>query len=96
MNVRLEYKKSNQIYDDVIAGALDIGVIAYPNRRAQMKLIPFRKDNLVMICDPTHPLAKEKSISVRALDGQNFVGFEKDIPTHKAIEKVLLETFITY
>ena len=89
VNVRLEYKKSNQIYDDVIAGALDIGVIAYPNRRAQMKLIPFRKDNLVMICDPTHPMAKETSISVRALDGQNFVGFEKDIPTHKAIEKVL-------
>ena len=64
-------------------------MIAYPHKRPQIRLIPFREDQLVMICNPSHPLAKQKSVSVKELDGQNFVGFEKDIPTHKAVEKIL-------
>jgi len=89
VNVRLEYKKSNQIYEDVVGGTIDVGVIAYPSKRPQIRLIPFREDRLVMICNPSHPLAKLKAISIKKLDGQNFVGFEKDIPTHKAIERAL-------
>ena len=89
VNVRLEYKKSNQIYEDVLAGTLDVGVIAYPSKRPQIRLIPFREDRLVLICAPSHPLAKHKSVSIKDLDGVNFVGFEKDIPTHKAIERAL-------
>ncbi|MFM8409197.1 MAG: LysR family transcriptional regulator substrate-binding protein, partial [Alphaproteobacteria bacterium] len=89
VNVRLEYKKSNQIYEDVLAGTLDVGVIAYPTKRPQIRLIPFREDRLVLICAPSHPLAKNKSVSIRDLEGANFVGFEKDIPTHKAIERAL-------
>jgi DNA-binding transcriptional LysR family regulator len=87
VNIRLEYKKSNQIYEDVLAGTLDVGVIAYPTKRPQIRLIPFREDRLVLICDPSHALAKQKSVTIRKLDGMNFVGFEKDIPTHKAIER---------
>ncbi len=89
VNVRLEYKKSSQIYDDVLSGTLDVGVIAYPTKRPQIHLIPFREDRLVLICAPSHPLAKQKSVPIKKIDGQNFVGFEKDIPTHKAIERVL-------
>ncbi len=88
VNIRLEYKKSNQIYDEVIAGNLDVGVIAYPTKRPHIRLIPFREDRLVMICTPTHPLARLKTVPVARLDGERFVGFEKDIPTHKAIERV--------
>ena len=84
VNVRLEYKKSSQIYEDVLAGTLDVGVIAYPHKRPQIRLIPFREDQLVMICDPTHALARHKTISVKKLEGQNFVGFEKDIRIESA------------
>ncbi len=88
VNIRLEYKKSNQIYDDVLSGALDVGVIAFPTKRPQIRLIPFREDRLVLICNPTHSLARNKTIPVAKLDGERFVGFEKDIPTHKAIERI--------
>src|SRR5262249_34851721 len=94
VNVRLEYKKSNQIYDDVIAGNVDVGVIAYPTKRPQIHLIPFREDRLVLICNPSHPFAKARTISLKKLDGQNFVGFEKDIPTHRAIERAFQKSSI--
>lgn len=89
VNIRLEYKKSNQVYDDILSGTLDVGVIAYPTKRPQIRLIPFREDRLVLICSPSHPFAKQRAISIKKLEGQNFVGFEKDIPTYKAIERAL-------
>jgi DNA-binding transcriptional LysR family regulator len=46
----------------VLSGTLDVGVIAYPTKRPQIKLIPFREDRLVLICSPAHPFAKQKSI----------------------------------
>ena len=48
-----------------------------------------RKDSLVLICHPQHPLAKFKSVKLVQLASQKFVSFEPDIPTRKAIDKVL-------
>jgi len=53
--------------------------------------VPLRKDPLVLICHPQHPLAKQKSIRLRSVADQKFVGFEPDIPTRKALDKVLKE-----
>jgi DNA-binding transcriptional LysR family regulator len=45
----------------------------------------------VLICCPRHPLARQKVVKLKALAGQKFVGFEPDIPTRKAIDKILRE-----
>src|SRR5437016_2170102 len=34
VNLRLNYRRSDQVYDDVILGAADIGIVAYPQARA--------------------------------------------------------------
>ena len=30
VNLRLNYRRSDQVYDDVILGAVDLGLVAYP------------------------------------------------------------------
>ena len=55
------------------------------------KLFPLRKDPLVLICHPQHPFAKQKSIRLKMLAGQKFIGFEPDIPTRKALDKIMKE-----
>jgi len=47
-----------------------------------------------LICHPQHPFAKLKSVKLKNLTGQKFIGFEPDIPTRKAIDKVLRERSI--
>ena len=89
VNVHVEYRRSNQVYDDVLSNVVDMGLVAYPNRDARLEVVPLRKDKLVLICHPQHPLAKSKSIKLGALSGQKFIGFEPDIPTRKAIDKIL-------
>jgi LysR family transcriptional regulator, transcriptional activator of the cysJI operon len=61
----------------------------YPTRDPRLETVPLRKDKLVLICAPQHPLATSKRAPLRAIAGQRFVGFEKDIPTRKGIDRIL-------
>jgi LysR family transcriptional regulator, transcriptional activator of the cysJI operon len=89
VNVHLEYRRHNQVYEDVLSNVVDLGLVAYPSRDPKIELVPLRKDSLVLICHPQHPLAKHKSVKLALLAGLKFVSFEPDIPTRKAIDKVL-------
>ena len=54
-----------------------------------------RKDPLVLICHPQHPFAKQKGIRLKNIAGQKFIGFEPDIPTRKALDKIFKEHGVT-
>jgi LysR family transcriptional regulator, transcriptional activator of the cysJI operon len=95
VNLRVEYRRSNQVYEDVTSNVVDIGLVAYPGRDNKVETLPFRKDKLVLACHPQHPLAKAKSVKLAALNGQKFVRFEPDIPTSQAIEKAFKEHHVS-
>lgn len=89
VKLHIEYSRSNQIYEMVSEGVVDLGIVAYPVKRAQTKIIPFKNDKLLLITPPGHAFSKQNTVDIRKLDGYNFVAFEKDIPTRKAIDKIL-------
>ena len=91
VNVHVEYRRANQVYEDVIGNVVDLGLVAYPVRSPKIEIVPLRKDPLVLICHPHHPFAKGKGVRLKALTGQKFIGFEPDIPTRKALDKILKE-----
>jgi DNA-binding transcriptional LysR family regulator len=95
VNVHVEYRRANQVYEDVLGNVVDLGIAAYPTRDPKLELVPLRKDALVLICNPQHPFAKLKTVSLKALSGQKFVGYERDIPTQKALDKVFREHGVT-
>src|ERR1051325_1285832 len=91
VKIHVEYRRANQGYDDVIGNVVDLGLVAYPQRDPKLEIFPLRRDPLVLICHPGHLLAKAKSVRLKALSGQKFIGFEPDIPTRKALDKILKE-----
>jgi DNA-binding transcriptional LysR family regulator len=91
VNVHVEYRRANQVYEDVLGNVVDLGLVAYPVRDHKLEIFPLRKDTLVLITHPQHPLAKHKSIKMKNLSGQKFIGFQPDIPTRKALDKILKE-----
>jgi DNA-binding transcriptional LysR family regulator len=88
VNVRLNYRRSDQVYDDVILGAADIGLVAYPQPRAGVDLIPFREDKLVLVVPPSHPLAGKGKLTMAAVAGLPFIGFDREAPSRKGIDKL--------
>jgi DNA-binding transcriptional LysR family regulator len=89
VNVHIEYRRANQVYEDVIGNVVDLGLVAYPVRDNKLEIVPLRKDPLVLICHPQHSLAKSRNLRLKALSGQKFIGFEPDIPTRKALDRIL-------
>ncbi|MEI7935956.1 MAG: LysR family transcriptional regulator [Verrucomicrobiota bacterium] len=95
VHVHVEYRRDNQVYENVLGNVVDLGLVAYPTRDAKLEIIPLRKDKLVLICHPRHAFAKRKSIKVKALHGQKFINFEHDIPTCLALDKIFKEHRVT-
>jgi len=91
VNVRVEYRRSNLVYEDILHNSVDFGLVAFPVKQRQIEVLPFRNDHLVLITHPNHPLAKRTDIEVKDLTGQKFIGFDPDIPTRKAVDIIFRE-----
>lgn len=88
VNVRVEYRRSNLVYEDILHNSVDFGLVAFPVKQRQIEGLPFRNDHLVLIAHPSHALAKQGEIDLRQLAGQRFIGFDPDIPTRKAVDQI--------
>ena len=89
--VHTNYRGASQVYEEVMGNVVDLGFIANPVKNPKLEIVALRKEPLVLICHPQHPFAKQKSIKFKQLAGQKIIGFEPDIPTRKALDKILKE-----
>ena len=94
VDVRVEYRRSNLVYEDILHNSADFGLVAFPAKVRQIEIVPFRNDQLVLITPPGHPLARRTPVEVTALVGQKFIGLEPDSPTRKAIDRIFRENKI--
>ena len=91
VNIRVEYRRANNVYDDILTNSIDLGLVAYPQKHKQLEVLPFHDDILVLVVSPEHPLAKKKTITLEEIAQQKFIGFEPDIPTRKATDQIFRE-----
>ena len=91
VNIHVEYRRANQVYEDVFSNVVDLGLVAYPIKDSKLEIVALRKEPLVLICHPQHPFARQKAIKLKQLVDQKVIGFEPDIPTRKALDKILRE-----
>ena len=88
VNVRIEYRRSNLVYEDILHNSVDFGLVAFPQRTRQIEMIPFRNDRLILIANPNHVLAKGGDVEIKTLAAHKFIGFDPDIPTRKAVDQI--------
>ena len=89
VNARVEYRRANLVYEDVLHGSSDIGLVAFPVKHKELTTINFAQDELVVAMNPEHSLANKKTLSISDLRGEEFISFERDIPTRKATDEML-------
>jgi DNA-binding transcriptional LysR family regulator len=91
VNLHVEYSQGARVYEDCLRGALDLGIVTYPEPRKGLRIIPLPADKLVLICAPDHPLARRHHIDIRKLNGVNYVGYEKGIASQRAMDRIFQE-----
>lgn len=95
VNIHIEYSRPNKIYEDLTNGTIDLGIVAHPVARPQIAIVPLWEDPLVVICSPEHRLASLKRIDIERLSGERFIGFEHDVPTRKALDRLLRDHHVS-
>ncbi|MEO8351679.1 MAG: LysR family transcriptional regulator [Chthoniobacteraceae bacterium] len=94
VEVHVEYRRSAQVYQQVLDGDVDLGLVAYPVKRTGLLVEVFDEDTMVLISAPAHALAKETHVPLKKLRGERFIAFEPDQPTRKVIDRYLRENDI--
>ncbi len=89
--IDMEYSRTTRVVRDVLSGAVELGVIAFPEPRRGLTITQMPQNRLVLITPPDHKFAKRKKVKVTDLNGEAFVLFERDVPTRKAMDKIFKE-----
>lgn len=89
VHVHIEYLSAAKIYELVLAGDVDIGLVAVPKRDKRLDVHDFQDELLVLACSPAHPLARESRIDIHRLQFERFIAFEKDVPTRAWTDGIL-------
>jgi LysR family transcriptional regulator, transcriptional activator of the cysJI operon len=89
VEVLVDYKRYDQVYNEVLEGRADIGLVAYPQKRKGVVAEVFDEDEMVLICPVSHRFRTRRKVSLRELDGERLISFGPDTPTRRAVDKML-------
>ncbi len=90
--LEVEYLRPERIYEAVLAGEVDLGLISYPEARRDITVIPWRREEMVLAVAPTHPLARRgDAIAPEELNGADFISFDDDLPIRRHMDRFLKE-----
>jgi DNA-binding transcriptional LysR family regulator len=85
----VEYLRTNKIYEAVIDGAADIGIVSFPEPAKNVAAIPWRNESMAVAVAPMHALASRGTLAPSDLQGLEFIAFDPDLPIRRAIDRFL-------
>jgi DNA-binding transcriptional LysR family regulator len=89
VNVHVEYFSAQRIYEMVLSGETDVGLVAVPKKDKRLDVYDFENEPLVLVCSPKHPFSSLSDVDIHKLQFERFIAFEKDVPTRTWIDGIL-------
>lgn len=89
--LHVEYLRPEKVYEAVLADRVDLGIVSYPEPTREITVLPWRREEMVVVTSAYHPLAGLGSISPRQLNGVDFVGFDEELPIQQAVKRFFEE-----
>jgi len=95
-DVSITYRQPAKVYAAVLEDQADLGLVSYPEPSRELKVIPWRREEMVLAAAPDHPIAKlaavlQGPLPPASLNGADFVGFDEELPIHHHIARFFKE-----
>ncbi len=87
--VQIEYVHPDRVYEKVLDGTADLGLVSFPRSSPKLAVLPWRQEPMVLACSPRHPLAQNLAVHLRELSGQKYIHFDKNLVIRKQIDRFL-------
>jgi DNA-binding transcriptional LysR family regulator len=91
LQIDIEYLHPARVTERVLDGTADFGLISFPEPTRKLAAIPWREEEMVVACAPSHPFAVSGGVRVAQLDGQKYVGFDKHLVIRRKVDRFLRE-----
>jgi DNA-binding transcriptional LysR family regulator len=85
--VHVEYLHPDRVYERVMEGAADLGLVSFPRTSRDLEAVPWREEPMVLACSPEHPLAKQPNVRPDQLEGEKFVAFDRDLVIRRQLNR---------
>ena len=72
VKIDLEYSRTTRVVRDVLNGTVELGVLAFPEPKRGLTIVPMESDRLVLICPPDHEFAERIQVKAKELNRQRF------------------------
>ncbi len=91
VDLLVEYLRPERVYEQIVNDRADLGLISYPESSREVAVIPWREEVMVVAAAPSHPLARRAVLAIAELAGQDFIGFDDDLPIARELNRFFRE-----
>jgi DNA-binding transcriptional LysR family regulator len=91
VDLLVEYLRPEKVYEQIVNDRADLGLISYPESSREVAVIPWREEVMVVAAAPSHPLARQGAVAIGDLAGQDFIGFDDDLPIARELSRFFRE-----
>ena len=93
--VHVEYLHSNRVVEKVLDGTVDLGLVSFPRKTRNLAVLPWREEEMVLACQPSHRLARQMSVRPAQLAGEKYIAFDKELGIRRQVDRFLREHGVT-
>jgi DNA-binding transcriptional LysR family regulator len=86
LDVRLTVATAGRSVQEIRAGRVDAGLLTLPVEESDLVTVPVLREELLLVMNPTHALARRRRVLPKDLGGQPFVLFEAGSATRRVID----------
>jgi LysR family transcriptional regulator, transcriptional activator of the cysJI operon len=90
-SLEVEYLRPDSIYEAVLNGTADIGIVSYAEPNRALASTPWRNEPMAVAVAASHPLAIRAVLAPSDLAGLPFIAFDPELPIRRAIDRFLRE-----
>jgi DNA-binding transcriptional LysR family regulator len=89
VQIEIEYLHPDRVTERVLDGTADFGLISFPEATRKLEALPWREEEMVVACAPSHPFVGGGAVALSQLVGQKFVGFDKELLIRRKVDRFL-------
>ena len=87
--VHIEYLHPDRVYEKVLQGTADLGLVSFPRKSRELEAIAWRQEEMVLACAHGHPLAAHPVVRPEQLVGEKFVAFDRGLMIRREVDRFL-------
>lgn len=87
----LEYLHPDEVYARIFQDEADFGIVSFPREGGEVNCIPWQEQEMILVVPGNHRLADRHLLSWSDMQGEDYIGFTKELTIRKKVDRWLRE-----